>query len=349
MKHITQRQMNEDGFSAIIVTMVIVALITLIGIGFVRTVTREQRASLDRQLSTQAFYAAETGVSDAVERLSSSGPFTKNDCDMTGWDADLDEGISYTCVLVDPEPRQIVRDDIGTQVPVDILLNPVDDDGNTVSLNELTIEWQAQDYPATGASMPTSNDVFPPSYGDAAPVLRITLTPIPGTPASASRQNLSQNTFTAFLRPRSAAPASNDTTPYIGGAGALASQGQIINVNCDINDPGIDYVCRHTINNLSATAYIMSVRAIYFDASLRLTGTSGGDQIRFAEEQAIIDSTGRASDVLRRIQVRVPLRETFDYPGFALETGSGDDDGGICKVYGIYPGGSIPVNHPCSY
>ncbi len=53
---------NESGLAAIAVTMIIMGIVTLIVVGFATLMRREQRQALDQQLSTQAFYAAESGV-----------------------------------------------------------------------------------------------------------------------------------------------------------------------------------------------------------------------------------------------------------------------------------------------
>ena len=54
---------------AILVTMNLMIVISLIVLGFAQISRRNQRQSLDRQLSTQAFYAAETAVNDAADLI----------------------------------------------------------------------------------------------------------------------------------------------------------------------------------------------------------------------------------------------------------------------------------------
>ena len=49
--------------------------------------------------------------------------------------------------------------------------------------------------------------------------------------------------------------------------------------------------------------------------------------------QAEVDATGRAADVLRRIQVRVPIKRNFIFPEFALGTADS-----ICKRFVTWPG-----------
>src|SRR5262245_28445627 len=70
MKHRLKLMPNQSGMAAIIVTLIIMIVLSLITLGFARIVNREQRQVADRQLNTQAFYAAESGVS-IVKNLSS--------------------------------------------------------------------------------------------------------------------------------------------------------------------------------------------------------------------------------------------------------------------------------------
>ena len=330
MKHQTQTKTanrNEDGFAAIIVTLIIMAILVLITIGFVRTVTREQRSALDRQLSTQAFYAAETGVNDA-SKLLAEGNITdrKESCDVSGseWNNSIDSEVEYTCVLVDPEPPSLVYDAIDDQVKP-IFLSAVDDDGDISNVQSIDIAWEADSPPSSlnpepGIDFPVEFETNAP-----APVLRVSLTPL----SDVSRQALVENTMTFFLRPSS--DSDGPSSSFVGGSGNESNQGQIIRVECDY-DSEDDRACTHTINNMGGANYLMTVRAMYGTASLYIKGSdSSGDTVRFANQQAIVDATGRASDVLRRIQVRVTLRETFDYPGFAMS-------GNICKPYEVWPG-----------
>src|SRR5689334_20404193 len=62
--HLDDRQ---AGMVAIMVMLILMLVISLIVLGFAQISRRNQRQSLDRQLSTQAFYAAETGINDAAE------------------------------------------------------------------------------------------------------------------------------------------------------------------------------------------------------------------------------------------------------------------------------------------
>jgi hypothetical protein len=83
-----------------------------------------------------------------------------------------------------------------------------------------------------------------------------------------------------------------------------------------------------TITGLGATQYYMRVSSIYKDVSLVVRATDAADvPLSLAGTQAVIDSTGKAKDVLRRIQVHIPITPTggVDY---ALQTTDA-----ICKRF----------------
>jgi hypothetical protein len=55
----------------------------------------------------------------------------------------------------------------------------------------------------------------------------------------------------------------------------------------------------------------------------------------------LVDSTGKANDVLRRIAARVNIANTIDAPDFAIQTRDT-----ICKRYTIIPGQAPGVGDP---
>lgn len=347
---------NQSGFAAIIVALIIMALLVLISIGFLQVVNQEQRASLDRQLSSQAFYAAESGVNDTTEIIAEylndgNDPPRKEDCelsDSTGADytypslGQLDDAISYTCVLVEPNPETLQYDSVGTEHNKIVFLNAGNADGATnAALGSVVIGWQAAEL-SNNPIIPGPGTDFPndPRFSEAAPVLRIALTPI-SSPTQFSRQQLIDNTYTVFLRPST---SGTNATAYIAGAGNLQNQGATVETQCSTaNEPRY---CSMEITGLADSNYLLAARSLFATSSMLISpGSSSPSDFRFYGQQAVIDSTGRASDVLRRLQVRVPVRDTFDLPSFALEASAENGSGGICKPYSILPNSGAVVTN----
>jgi hypothetical protein len=68
---------------------------------------------------------------------------------------------------------------------------------------------------------------------------------------------------------------------------------------------------------------------------------ASGDKQEFKEGQYVIDSTGRANDVYRRIQVALPFYEiTGETPGYAASRGALTSASSICKRLRGIPGSS---------
>lgn len=107
------RRHDQRGMVSFTVTLVMILVISLIVIGFAQISRRNQREMLDRQLSTQAFYAAESGVNAAaaVVRKNPETVVSKTDCNTTQGSSVYTQAspvlndnpnVRYTCLLVDP-------------------------------------------------------------------------------------------------------------------------------------------------------------------------------------------------------------------------------------------------------
>jgi hypothetical protein len=66
---VTRRTHRREGGSALIVTVLLLVLLTVIGLAALDTVTRDQQVAGFQNRSRLAFYAAEAGVADAKNRL----------------------------------------------------------------------------------------------------------------------------------------------------------------------------------------------------------------------------------------------------------------------------------------
>jgi Tfp pilus assembly protein PilX len=143
---------DERGLVSFMITLIMMMVITLIVIGFTQVVNRNRRITLDRQLSAQAFYAAESGINDVVKQIKTDGYTVQSQTNCTsGYYASklvykLNSGtstdVAYTCVLVNP-----VVPDIRTQASaaeskvVDI--EPSDANSTNLTPIELTFTWSA--------------------------------------------------------------------------------------------------------------------------------------------------------------------------------------------------------------
>jgi hypothetical protein len=354
MKRFTPQ--SEDGFTAILITMIIMVILVLITTGFVKIIGRDQRQVVDRQQSSQAFYAAEAGINDAVHALAAGYNSDKTTCPPDGSAnfpnnsnvLDSAQGISYSCLTIDHAPRSLEYASIKTDDARVIMINGLQDNGTTPQrITHLRISWEAENgSPSTTfrpAGSATSSNNLPPiaSWGANVGMLRIALTPL----SSYSRDNLIDNTFTTFFYPQLRNPAGGiGAATYIRGSGNRVNQGPIVSGEC--NTANTPRKCNVDINlsSINESSFMLVLRSIYMNAAVSISGYNGAGfstPIRIGGAQSLVDSTGKAFDVLRRVQVRVPSRNDYAYPAGAIN--SGDD---VCKQYSLMPDivGFIPAN-----
>lgn len=327
----TTRQLrtNQQGMVSIMVTMILMIVMSLIVLGFAQNARRNQRETLDRQLSTQAFYAAESGVNDAKELISKSTaiPPAKSSCTDAGtggyYQSLLDNStlnntanVSYSCVLVNPAPKQLDYDGVSTTGTIAPIFS-----GSGSAFGSIDMTWQSK----TGSATPTNGcptqyvsgtGAFTPTstwtcgYG----VVRIDLVPVSGNLDANSLQN---NARTFYAVPTK----TTGTNTY-----NFSTEGnKVIGVKCTNTS------CTLNVSGLTGTQYYMRMQSIYQDVSMKIASSQG-----LAGAQIVVDSTGKAQDVLRRIQVRFPISETGSknqLPDNALQSTDS-----ICKRFAAMDG-----------
>ena len=127
-----------------------------------------------------------------------------------------------------------------------------------------------------------------------------------------------------------AMPFASGGTNSIGYKASTTNTDNIIGVRCTSDS------CTLQITGLSQDTYHLRISSIYRDVSLQVsaTNTSGG-AVELKNAQAVIDSTGKAQDVLRRIQVNVPYGTSSKN---ALSDYAIKSTDSICKRYSVMTG-----------
>lgn len=333
---------DSRGMVAIMITIVIMIVISLIVVGFTKVIRREQRQALDRQLSTQAFYAAEAGVNQIREQipaiLTADPSYEKTTCgddaQISNVQLDTSTGVVVTCTLVDPSPPSLIYGSINHEskiVPI-ISADPTDE------IERITLTWRDDaGRPESFTTPGNCNNHFAgpnrfPSSGwnCTVGVLRIDLVPTQGT---ISRAGLQANAFTAFLYPGSGGSANMTYGSASGNA-----QGETVRTVCT---PGTPAECKMDIDTsaLNSNSFHLRMRTLYGASNVTIeAGSSAGSNYELTGAQALIDVTGKANDILRRIQVRVASSDLSrqNLPDFAIQ-GSND----ICKRFRVIPNQSF--------
>ena len=331
---------------SIMVTMVMIIVITLIVLGFSEVVRRNVRESLDSQLATQAYYAAETGINDVFNAVVGEGyTLTSDDATdcshiMGGSGASLqntlnaDGSIAYTCVLAaDKASNVVVNTGVGRSQ--NAVLNTNQAPGT------LTFQWQASKAPtgtlkASNCSTAGANpNTFTPNSANGTEwqnrcpygVLRVDL--FNANAGAVTADTITDATVSIFFVPHTSSISKAITFS--------APNRAVYTVQSKCVDAGDaqSSLCQGTISGLTSQNYYARLNSIY-QSTGTVTITAGAADTTFSG-YLIIDATGKAQDVLKRVVVRVPFAtaQSIDNPVNALTSGTD-----ICKRYVISGAGT---------
>ncbi|GAC1387769.1 MAG: hypothetical protein NVS1B7_2710 [Candidatus Saccharimonadales bacterium] len=314
---------SDSGIVSLIVTLVLMVVIGLMVIGFSQISRRSQRQVLDRQLSSQAYYAAQSGINDAYQKIKSGQVDLTNDytsdCNrfmvdqnLTG-KSKLDSAgtVRYTCLLIDPSPSTLEYKNVD-DTSKGVLLKT---GGNPIA--RIVISWQNTDSAQTnfncGAKAQyTSKTNWPCTTG----VMRADITGVPA--GGITWSNLDNQQMTAFFMP---SPSQSDgNLDYVSHAGYNTS-GVSWFVQCTTNPPSLinPKYCNASIDTSNAQpSYFLRMRSIYVSSSVTVTAyDSSNNPVPLIGAQVLIDATGKANDILRRQAVRVPVENPGPFPDFS--------------------------------
>jgi hypothetical protein len=350
--------------ASIIILFTIIIVIGLIVTAFSQLSRREQAETLDRQLSTQAYYAAESGVNDAIKAIQGGFKEAKTSCDpYAETDAtkpielksekstllDGSQNVKYTCLLVDPLPDTLVFGNVKTDTPTVVPIRP------KTPITQLVIGWEDPS-PAVTDFVADANHVLrtmPQWTHDASTsgrpltgMLRADLLPAtapnaPTTPAFAREgaNQLLANARTYFLYPTTS-NVGNDTATHYSSPAFQFYDGKCVNVlpagraaKCEVK-VNINLGGTNVAGNIQPQAFLV-LRGVYRPVKVTIRALNGATPVDLEGVQYSIDSTGKAQDIVRRIHVRVPQNEEFPVVSAALQTMET-----LCKRLDTNPSGS---------
>lgn len=361
-----QAPRNEYGLVSIVATATIVALLALIVIGFARLMSRELRQSLDRQLSSQAYYAAESGINDAKNYLadlandpSNPQPITKTNCDnpppnpdglrfmkfFKDLDVNPNSGAKYTCVLLNPNPKVLnYGPSFTTETRLSFLTNAGGD--------QLIIAWRPSKDAQSGFRPDLSLTTF--NTWNAMGLLRLTIFTATDQ-LNTSRAELQSTALNLFLVPVGGGTVGNyDVIGYAGSNGKLV-QGRCVNSGVKTIVLGTSTYttnspCVIVISGLPAGTHIVKMKDIYAPVDKQFQiADAGGDPATFTGGPVEVDVTGRGTDVVKRLSTTLQpeltggnlpggFQNALDFlPDYAIESAMS-----ICKLIRVPDDGSAP-------
>ncbi|MFO0881867.1 MAG: hypothetical protein U0491_00250 [Candidatus Saccharimonadales bacterium] len=293
MKYRTKK-LNQQGLSAILFSMVFAIILSLLAIGFATLVRNDQRQVLDKTLSYQAQYAAETAINRVGAQLRdpNGGLATaQSSCETLDLnDASSSASAKVTCITWTSEVDSIEKTGLSID-PFVTRLKP-----KNGAFSSVKIVWNSSGSTTTYTGATTSS--LPAINSGNISILRIAIT---------DKSNVS-GTKVAYLVP-------NDSQSSLASG---FSSGSIGTYSCSSG------VCTASVPFSSNDAYLS---VIAYGPPANITGISvlGATDNKLTNAQAEIDSNARAQDVTKRIKARVPLVSQTWNPGFALSADS------VCK------------------
>lgn len=335
---------NETGLAAFIVTTFIIIMLSITVMAYSQSTRREQRQALDRQLSSQAFYTAESAVAETRKYLSTAGSRDENtNCNsgeaaLSGLDNSATNNFAYTCILWDKSPEHIIQDNLGEGGRLYSLQTK-----NNSPLDYITVSWQSSTGGTDLSGCDSSQTSFPnvTNYFNSnrcnVGMLRVQLIPYVGSGGNVNdtRNSLANAAYTAFYRPTNSAALITDVARI--NTGNTEDQARVVPVGCNQGK------CTVRIDGLNAGKSFLHIRSIYQKSNLDITGTlTNGSEAEFTENQYEIDATSRTADVVKRVMSYVPINAMRDKQGYAAEIVDG-----ICKDLDVWPGGSDPAVSSC--
>lgn len=354
---------KRSGAVSIFVVIFTMLLITIVTMSFARLMLREQQKASDSDLSQSAYDAALAGVEDAKRALTvyakTKSSINLNQCnriaELLGGDpssevavGDAEMNQAYTCVKVLTETEDYLGDVGSDQVRL-VPLQSAD------RFDRVIVEWFSRDDLSTGAVPGAGLSVNLPNTPESQlipqsdwpvnrpPVLEAQLIQTADSFKVSDfdrRDGNKWNTNTLFLYPKSSVAGSSnvnfsyDERPHSGEG--------LTDVNCVATLNSAAYSCRAVIslpapvggNADSRKNSFLRLTPRYSGTHFRVTlqrgSGSSAQPVNFDGVQPSVDSTGRASDLFRRVSARVEVNSSATYPEAAV-----DVSGNFCKVFMI--------------
>lgn len=361
---------TESGAASIFIVIFFALLLSVITVSFVNIVNQDQQQALNNDLSQSAFDAALAGAEDGKQALdwyrsNCIGPSplnpthslcstisendpecsdiakfrsilglrmkedASNEVQVGARDNDKDLNQSYTCASIEYNTDDYERKlNAGRSHLIELK--------GATPINKLEIEWFNKEDASDAATITKP----PHSDGTAAPLPQDSQQWGVATPALLRLQIISVNsafnlndiaTRTVFLYPGGSTPL--DTSFSV----LPTNPSKPAKTECADNLETQEYACSAALG-LGAYAgdrRFLMVTPLYNQATFNIKLLNNDTAVDFAGVQPIVDVTGRANDVFRRIESRVefappdiPLAEGFDYPAF-------DSTDSICKAFGV--------------
>ncbi len=351
---------SQQGVVSLIVVSILTVTIALIAIGFSRLSDRELRQASNRELSAQAYYAAQSGINDAKAYIKDGGTSFSG---CTNWPptptdgskyftTDLSGGsglAKYSCISVDSNPQTIVN----TVTPGKPLIVKID----ATNLKDLYVGWENSSYKGSPSWLGPPLGILPQEAGfpaDKTGVLRTQIYSIDrNTIPPNTNSSLEAGTRAYYLYPDNGPGHINICKPPLNPSNPNPNTGCVdysisgrngifVSGTCKDNIPspkpdpsgnnlGARTYCNSEITHLDglANTYYLYFTAQYKELKVVIQGTDlSGAAVNFSGGQSVIDVTGQAADQIQRVRARIGLTSQYNEPNYAVQSMES-----LCKTF----------------
>ena len=279
--------LNEEGIVSILVTIVMMIVLTLLVLGLAQIGVSDQQNALKRQLSTEAYYLAESGINYSI-----NNNYPSNTCSNGGIIIDNTTKASIPCVFSSISTNNLYQLNSGQSKVVPL--------SGTDKINSINLSWTGSNTTAISVNQCSNSGLTKvASWNCPYPILMVNV-------ISADLLQSGNNIDTLFKENLTDGITTLYLYPYYNGAGnssTITSINQIIKVDCHSGTS-----CSVNINPGSITQnlhqFYLRITPIYGSTSIALSGTvinSG----TIKSNQTAIDSTGKVGNTSQRLYNRI--------------------------------------------
>ena len=340
------RRINQQGAASILSVVIFAIIITIVVTAYIRSAIVQQSEAYNFDSSARAYYAAESGIQDAVRAINSGETTSKNTCadyvpadDSNNGVLNSELNLSYSCQLVDTSPSSIAFN-VSQSQNATVKLRPVNP-ANFENDYKLIVRWSSKSQSdkfksrANVASL-TSEANWNDGGVSFHPMLRTSLLHYP-----LSSPNALIGQKVTFLNPVTETAGLGTATIDFGASVPYSPDNLITQASCydsDGSNSYVGYLCQEEILiknlDLNSSGLALRLHSIYGATNVQLSLIDkSGDLAALQGVAAQVDVTGKSGNTLRRVRQTFNLNNGVALDNLPEAAVIGGD--GICKNYSI--------------
>ena len=330
---------NQKGIMSIIVALVFIMILGLIVVSFGLASRSQNKQTVDNQLSTASYYAAQSGINEILKQISSNSYIADSTTCQTSTISALiftNNNSKITCIKVTESTASLLYNNVDTSVSqisnISSLYTTAAVPALYLGAYDLTITWNNHDDTGSNTACPIALSRQSisawKSSGCGAGILKLDLSVDPSQ--ATSRSLLNSYSENIFLYPTKSGPQSANYQYNAGNPAPISVLGGV---------SGTRESATIHCSNANSSPFLLgallpctwlNLRSLYASQDVTITAsTPGGSALAFKDSQISIDVTAVTSNVARRVveTASVFTQVPNNTSNFALQTEST-----ICKL-----------------